>query len=225
VTVVARRTGSTLTATSRAYATVQVVQDEDPKAVLRDAGQLVRTVNGTPLQLDASASRPQGGLTYEWDFGDGTTSREPVVAKTWDTPRDEPYTVSLTVRRGGKSSTATQQVLVLDKDDASRTTVHVTDEQLQPLPARSSRGPTPATRPVPPPGAAGKAVLYGLPAGRHSVDVYAPGHQPAAASVGRRGGRRRLGVGDAQGRPAGRRAARHEADQPDGGRREVRLRP
>jgi PKD domain len=58
-------------------------------------------------QLSATASDPDGdSLTYEWDFGDGTTATGPNVSKTYD--RAGGYHVVLTVRdsRGGSTSTS-----------------------------------------------------------------------------------------------------------------------
>jgi len=62
---------------------------------------------GVPLTFDGTASRPAVGkiVTYQWDFGDGTTDTGPVVRHTYTEPWT--YMVKLTVvDEGGGVGTA-----------------------------------------------------------------------------------------------------------------------
>ncbi|MGV0744987.1 PQQ-dependent sugar dehydrogenase [Mycolicibacterium sp. XJ870] len=68
-----------------------------------------------PLTVDFSSQGssdpdPNTTLTYNWDFGDGTTSTQPNATKTYAT--DGTYHVTLTVSDGEKTGQATQTVTV-----------------------------------------------------------------------------------------------------------------
>src|SRR5262249_41647016 len=71
---------------------------------------------GLPIAFAATATDPSptdsaAGLTYSWDFGDGTTSNLPTPSNTYATAGD--YTVAVTVRdKDGGASTVTTSATV-----------------------------------------------------------------------------------------------------------------
>lgn len=80
---------------------------------IADAGQGKIIVEGTSVSFDASDSRDNVGIvSYEWDFGDGTTGTGISVSHTFSSPGI--YEVTLTVRdEAGNISTASITVKVL----------------------------------------------------------------------------------------------------------------
>jgi len=80
-------------------------------------------VNET-VSFDASASTPNGGtiISYEWDFGDDTTTiiTSPIVTHTYTEPGD--YNVTLTVEdAAGNNATDTVKITVLLDTDGDGT--------------------------------------------------------------------------------------------------------
>lgn len=71
-----------------------------------------KTSGPTPLAVNfsaASSTDPEGApLTYQWDFGDGTTSTETNPTKTYQA--NGAFTATLTVSDGSKTSQATQTI-------------------------------------------------------------------------------------------------------------------
>jgi PKD repeat protein len=65
---------------------------------------------GTPVTFDASASTDNVGIvSYEWNFGDGTTGTGKTTTHTYT--NTGPYTVTLTVEDAA-DNTATKQIIV-----------------------------------------------------------------------------------------------------------------
>jgi chitodextrinase len=84
----------------------EAAADGNPVAAIADVGQ---TLVGKPVTLDASgsfdpANGSGAGLTYTWDFGDGTSADFAAVSHTYAAAGT--YTATLTVR----SSAGTRQV-------------------------------------------------------------------------------------------------------------------
>ncbi|MFB6285517.1 MAG: PKD domain-containing protein [Candidatus Bipolaricaulia bacterium] len=90
--------------------------------------------SGTEVTFDASASStPQGEIaSYQWDFGDGTTTEEsqPTVTHTYQQAGD--YTVALTVTDSqGNTASAQQSITVLQGNERPQATFSVDVEQPQ----------------------------------------------------------------------------------------------
>ncbi|MDQ3998440.1 MAG: PKD domain-containing protein [Gemmatimonadota bacterium] len=97
-------------------ATIQVVVHRLPVA---DAGAGYSGLEGSPIAFNGSASDPDGDaiVTYEWDFGDGTTATGQSVMHAYgDNGLTNPgtYTVRLIVTdaRGGRSAPSTTTATV-----------------------------------------------------------------------------------------------------------------
>jgi PKD repeat protein/flagellar hook assembly protein FlgD len=150
--------------------------------LIASAGDDRSAVEGDTLQFDASGSRPAAAITsYQWDFGDGSSSTEPAPEHTYDEAGT--YEVSLTVGSGNATAQDTATVVI------------------QPPPPTPGLGVTVAASGMPVPGAdvvviqpdgtrisavtddEGNAHLDGLPDGELSVYAYAPGFQPAVATA------------------------------------------
>jgi PKD repeat protein len=94
------------------------VPGEPPVAII-----VAKPVKGySPLKVHFSASRSRAVkgkiLSYEWDFGDGDTSKKPSCVNTFYSGSFEPkkFTVTLTIQddRGNVGTTSTE-VEVLNK--------------------------------------------------------------------------------------------------------------
>jgi flagellar hook assembly protein FlgD len=181
LTVIAKR-GSTTTTT---YQDTRVVvgKDEPLAAVSRDAGNAVVAVDGQAVVFDGSGSTPAAGIdSYGWDFGDGSSSADPITSHAFDDPGV--YIVNLTVTKGTETKTSAETVRVLDKTTTSVSKLTVTDAGGGGLAGaivayRSPEGDlTRATT-----DGDGVATLYGLPEGDTAMDVYAPDHTPSVGTV------------------------------------------
>ena len=81
------------------------------------------TTTATPRQIQFSLGS-SGGISYEWDFGDSTTSTEPTPAHTY--AQAGTFNVTLTVTYAdGEEVSGTTQVIVGDDATAPTTTVQL----------------------------------------------------------------------------------------------------
>jgi hypothetical protein len=80
--------------------------DQPPQAIIVPESEVI--FPNLPTGFDASRSfDPESDeLTYQWDFGDGTTSTDIAPEHTYASA-DQPRTVTLTVSDGQATSTAT----------------------------------------------------------------------------------------------------------------------
>lgn len=102
---------------SRLATTRVTVENVAPTA---DAGGPYTGVAGSPIEMAGSATDPgkidQPGLTYRWDFGDGTTGKGLFASHIYAQPGT--YTAKLTVKDkdGGRGSdTATVEVIAVNQ--------------------------------------------------------------------------------------------------------------
>lgn len=100
---------------ARATDATVVVIDAAPVAV---AGGNRDVCSGFPILFDASASAdPDGGrLLYEWDFGDGTTSKIVNPNKTYEVPGAYPVTLTVRDESGAASGVATDRIAALVRE-------------------------------------------------------------------------------------------------------------
>lgn len=110
-----------------------VPADGRPLAAISDIGQ---TVAGEPFTLDANAAfdpaQSGTGLSYAWDFGDGTTASGPTIQHTYSSTGV--YTLTLTV----SSPTGKR---VVKKELHVGTTPSLYSNPYSPLPVTNTRNP------------------------------------------------------------------------------------
>ncbi len=90
--------------------------NEDNKVPEAYAGEGLFGIEGKSVSFDGTGSRDNHYISsYEWDFGDGTTSSEPKPQHTYSS--EGTYTTSLTVYdSAGNSNTVTSEITVFNKD-------------------------------------------------------------------------------------------------------------
>ena len=97
--------------------TVTVGQGQAPVATFTYSP--TDAVTGDVIHFNASESTPAPGrsiVSYQWNFGDGTTASGPTAAKLYTIPRT--YTVTLTVTDDiGRSTTTSRTVTIAAPDD------------------------------------------------------------------------------------------------------------
>ncbi|HVL95945.1 MAG TPA: PKD domain-containing protein, partial [Solirubrobacteraceae bacterium] len=146
------------------------------------AGDDVVVVEGEPAVFDGSASRPADAIdSYAWSFSDGGTATTPRTTRTFATKGT--YTATLTVRRGSETKTDDVKVTVLPKPpEGLKVTVKAAGGAVLSgaevvVIDSSGKNFRAAT------GADGKATLWGLPDGKHSVYAIRTGFLPATAQA------------------------------------------
>ena len=121
-----------------------IVPDQPPTAALAPAAGLV----GRPVTFDASASAdPDGGtITYDWDFGDGTSAADagPAPSHTYAAPGHYRATVTVADDQGCSTTFVfTGQTAYCNGSGVARATVDVPVS----APPAPPAGPSPATSP------------------------------------------------------------------------------
>jgi hypothetical protein len=102
-----------------------------------DAGPDQQVFAGETVYLDGTGTvyRGEGILSYQWDFGDGSTGLGLYAEHVYGTPGD--YDVTLTVSDGEVTGTDTTSVEVLEPDDPPRAVIDpsgpLTADRLAPL--------------------------------------------------------------------------------------------
>jgi PKD repeat protein len=148
------------------------------------AGDDVQGVVGQQFSLDGSASRPLIGIdSYTWNFGDGSpTVSGSQVKHAFSQPGT--YTVSLTVKSGGTTSTDTLIANVSPIPQTPAVRVTVTDSGSSPIAGADVLVIDGAgTRYSSTSDDAGSATLNALPDGVFTVYAWHDGYQPNTASV------------------------------------------
>ncbi|MET4584410.1 PKD repeat protein/uncharacterized GH25 family protein [Pseudarthrobacter sp. PvP022] len=149
--------------------------------LLPDAGDPQQSVTGQAVTFDAGRSRPAALIhEYLWDFGDGTTGTGLRAQHTYAAPGD--YAVSLTVRNGSETATATSSVKVSQAAAVPGLSVTVKSGASLVSGAIVTTNLSDGRRITATSGSDGIAVLAGLPNGDHSVFISAGGHLPLVAT-------------------------------------------
>lgn len=184
-TVTSKRPGRTLTASGSAIARFSVGKDEPLAAVVRDGASAITTVDDSPVAFDGSGSTPVDA-ELSWEFGDGTGDEGAVVSHPYDAPGSYIAVLTTRLNRPGQPEQvqrSSQRVTVLDKTTASVSTVLVKElgggalagaQLVRTVGTEIQRATT---------GSDGRAVLFGLPQGVTTYDVYVPGYRPGVLSV------------------------------------------
>jgi PKD repeat protein len=81
-------------------------EDQPPQAVIVPESEVIFPAIATGFDASRSFDPESDELTYQWDFGDGTTSSD-IAPEHAYASADQPRTVTLTVSDGQKTSTAT----------------------------------------------------------------------------------------------------------------------
>ncbi|MBO9521583.1 MAG: carboxypeptidase regulatory-like domain-containing protein [Nocardioidaceae bacterium] len=164
------------------FATVTVALDEPLAA---HAGDDLVVQKGDRVVLDASASRPQAGISrYSWDFGDGSTHVDAVTA-THTYAAAGTYHARLTVYAGAATESDEVVVTVLDPQPADGgLAVEVRTGSGAVIPGADLFVQLPdGQRASAVSGADGVGRLFGLPDGFQTVYVAKPGYLPRKVSA------------------------------------------
>jgi hypothetical protein len=127
----------------------------DPSAITLSSNPPGSSAAGTPVTFSQTNNGLSGDspFTFEWDFGDGTTSTTSAPSKTYNTPGTYVVTLAMTDRFGCPSAPVSLQYEVLapippDEDEEDEDEQDVAPPAPTPLPTPS---PTPTPIPTPTP--------------------------------------------------------------------------
>jgi parallel beta-helix repeat protein len=111
---------------STATATWQQVAPPDTTDPVADAGSDQTVVEDTTVSFDAGGSNDNVGIvSYEWDFGDGTTGTGITVTHTYTEPGT--YSVTLTVTDAAGNSNTDSITITVERDTSQDDTTDTTD--------------------------------------------------------------------------------------------------
>lgn len=148
-----------------------------PEPLQADAGEPQQAETGQPVLFDASRSKPLALIQEAtWDFGDGSTGSGLRAQHVYSAAGE--YVVSLTVRNGSETATASATVRVEQASVLPGLAVTVKSGASLLSGAVVTTNLSDGRRVTATSGADGVAVLRGLPDGGHSVFVSAGGHLP-----------------------------------------------